>query len=138
MYSYKIHLICLGIVTGKTVSLPNTRYVFEGQEGILRCQNRSENDSVFYNNINDAQWYRLFPNSTTHQFGTSGPVFIQRHGLYFHPFVRPEDQGMYYCCKPNGSCSESSNVTIAGQYTSDLQLQSLLLMHVAMHVYIHV
>ena len=109
--------ICLGVVFGKVVSLPQTKYVLEGDYGILRCQNRSENGSMFYNYIDNAQWYRIFPNGTTHQFGNNGPVHVQTYGLYFQPFVRPEDQGMYYCCKPNGSCSENSTVAIAGIHT---------------------
>ena len=98
------------------VSLPHTKYVLEGEYGILRCQNRSENGSVPYNYIDNAQWYRLFPNGTIYQFGNSGPVNVKTYHLNFQPFVRPEDQGMYYCCKPNGSCSEKSTVTIAGMF----------------------
>ena len=96
------------------VSLPQTKFVLEGDYGILRCQNQSENGSMIYNYIDNAQWYRIFPNGTTHQFGNNGPVHVQSYGLYFQPFVRPEDQGVYYCCKPNVSCSENSTVTIAG------------------------
>ena len=103
------------------VSLPPTRYVLEGNRGILRCQNRSENGTVFYNYIGDAQWYRVFPNDTIHQFGNTGPVRVQSYSLNFQPFVRPEDQGVYYCCKPNGSCSENSTVTIAGTRISQYQ-----------------
>ena len=111
-----IYKLILGVVYGKVISLPHTKYVLEGDYGILRCQNRSENGSEFYDYIDNAQWYRILPNGTTHQFGNSGPVHVQTYGLYFQPFVRPEDQGMYYCCKPNGSCSENSTVTIAGIY----------------------
>ena len=90
--------------------------MFERNEGRLRCQNRSEDETEFYNYISDALWYRLFPNGTVHEFGASGPVFVHTYNLYFHPFVRPEDQGIYYCCKPGGSCSGNSSVNIAGTY----------------------
>ena len=103
-----------GLVSGKIVSYPPTRYVYEGKEGRLRCQNRSDDETQLYNYINDALWYRLFPNGTLHEIGASGPVYVQSFSLYFHPIVRPEDQGIYYCCKPGGSCSGNSIVAIAG------------------------
>ena len=99
------------------MSLPYTRYVLESESGLLRCQNRSENETVFYNYIDDALWYRMLPNGTVHPIGNdSGPVYVQSYRLVFHPFVRPEDQGIYYCCKPGDSCSGNSTVTIAGTY----------------------
>ena len=105
-----------GLVSGKIVSYPPTRYVFEGNEGRLRCQNQSDDETEFYNYISDALWYRLFPNGTVHEIGASGPVVVQSYSLFFHPIVRPEDQGIYYCCKPGGSCSGNSTVSIAGMY----------------------
>ena len=88
--------------------------MYEGNAGRLTCQNRSEDETKFYNHIDDALWYRLFPNGTVHQFGPSGPVYVNAHRLNFNPLVRPEDQGIYYCCKPGGSCSGNSSVAIAG------------------------
>ena len=110
--------MAVGFVLGKVVSWPTTRYVHEGEEGILRCQNRSENESVFYNYISNALWYRQFPNgTTTRPFGTSGPIHVESHTLVFHPSVRKEDEeGNYYCCKPGGSCSGRSTVFIASTY----------------------
>ena len=102
------------------MSLPHTRYVLESDSGSLRCQNRSENENAFYNYIDDALWYRVFPNDTVYQIGNSGPVYVQSYRLVFHPFVRPEDQGIYYCCKPGDSCSGNSTVTIAGTYAYSL------------------
>jgi len=100
------------------VSFPHTRYVLEGEQGSLRCQNRSENENVFYDNIDNALWYRQFPNGTTHQFGTTGPIYVRSQGLFFYPSVRQQDQGIYYCCKPGGSCSGYSTVAIAGTYVA--------------------
>ena len=117
-YSYIQNFIFLvGLVSGKIVSYPPTRYVSEGGEGrlrSLRCQNRSDDEAVLYNYISDALWYRLFPNGTLHKLGANGPVFVHTYSLFFHPIVRPEDQGIYYCCKPGGSCSGNSTVAIAG------------------------
>ena len=85
--------------------------------GILRCQNRSENERVFYNYIYNAEWYHQLSNGTTHQFGTSGPVQVQNYSLVFHQPVRTEnEEGTYFCCKPGGSCSEKSTMIIVGTY----------------------
>ena len=97
------------------VMLPQTTYyVNKGEYGVLRCQNQSKNGSF----ITDAQWYRIFPNGTKQQYGNnaSHPMYVQSHILNFRPSVRQEDQGVYYCCKPNGSCNENITVTIAGTY----------------------
>ena len=72
------------LVSGKIVSYPPTRYVYEGNEGRLRCHNRSDDETVFYNYISDALWYRLFPNGTLHELGANGPVFVQSYSLLFH------------------------------------------------------
>ena len=87
--------------------------VFEGIERRLKCIDTSEGEPVI-----DAEWFRVFPNGTVHQFRTSGSVKVQLHFLYFLPFVRPEYQGIYYCCKPKPvrSCSGNSTVAIAGIY----------------------
>ena len=106
----------LDLVSARIVSHPSTAYVLENNEGILQCQNRSENEDVFLNYIDDALWYRLFPNATIKQYGTSGSVYVQSHSLIFNPFVSPTDQGIYYCCKPGGSCSTNSSVSIVGMY----------------------
>ena len=112
------------------VSYPSTAYVLENNEGILQCQNRSEDDNVFHNYIDDATWYRLLPNATIQQYGTSGPVYVQSYSLIFRPFVTPTDQGIYYCCKPGGSCSEHSSVSIVGMYVASYVC---ICMHVAMY-----
>ena len=96
------------------MSYPPTAYVLKRNEGRLQCQNRSEDENMLYNYINDAVWHRLFPNGTIHEIGDNGPVHVQSYSLIFHPFVRPEDQGTYYCCKPGGSCSGHSTVSIVG------------------------
>ena len=111
-----LNSFCLEFVSAKIVSYPPARYVLERNEGRLRCQNQSEDETEFYNYVSDAKWYRLFPNGTVHELGASGPVHVKAYNLYFCPFVRPEDQGIYYCCKPGGSCSGNSSVTIAGTY----------------------
>ena len=121
-------LILLDLVSGKTVSFPPTAYVLERNEGRLQCQNRSEDNNLLYNYINDAIWYRLFSNDTIQQYGTSGPIYVQSNSLIFHPFVRPEDQGTYYCCKPGGSCSEHSTVSVVGMYVA-MYINSLLAVH---------
>ena len=127
-YSYIQNFILLtGLVSGKIVSYPPTLYVYEGNKGRLRCQNRSDDETVFYNDIRDALWYRLFPNGTLHELGANGPLFVQFHSLYFHPIVRPEDQGIYYCCKPGGSCSGNSTVSIAGMYITKYRHRHSLL-----------
>ena len=89
--------------------------MYEGDRGRLRC---SDDETHYY--INDALWYRLFPNGTVHRFGSSG------HRLIFNPFVRPEDQGIYYCCKPGGPCSGNSSVAIAGTSVYIHRYNSLL------------
>ena len=112
---------CLELVFGKVViSLPIT-YTIEGKAGMLypamTCRNMSEDGNVTYNLVWDAEWYRLFPNGTAHQLEetTSSSFDISQWFLMFR-FVRREDQGDYYCCKPNGPCSGNSTVIIAGMY----------------------
>jgi len=98
------------------VSLPHVQYVLDGEQGSLRCQNRSEDESMFHNFIWDANWYRLLPNGSIYQFDESGPIHVISYALFFDPTVRPQDQGQYYCCQPNGLCSSYSNVTRAGRF----------------------
>ena len=113
------------------VLLPQTKYylyVEKGDYGVLRCQNKNGSP------ITDAQWYRIFPNGTKQQFGnsTSDPVYVQSYILNFRPSVRQEDQGVYYCCKPNGSCNENFTVTIAGTHTC---IHSYII-HTHIHIYV--
>ena len=90
------------------VSLPHDLYVLEGNRGTVRCQNRSADERIFYSYITNAVWYRDYGNGTHEQIGSSGPVHSNRHQLKFIPTVRKVDEGVYYCCTPNGPCGNSS------------------------------
>ena len=113
-------VICtVNYVQGKIVSLPRVKYILDGDQGSLRCQNRSEDELVFYNYIWDANWYRLLPNKSILQYEESGPIHVISYALFFDPPLRPENEGEYYCCQPNGPCSGSSNVARAGMTMCD-------------------
>lgn len=91
------------------VSLPHESYVLEGNRGYIRCQNRSDDEKLFYSYISNALWYRDHGNGTHEKIGSSltGPVYSIRHVLII-PSVRKVDEGVYYCCITNGPCGNSS------------------------------
>ena len=65
-------------------------------------------------------WYRDFRNGTQRQIGSSGPVYSRGYQLNFVPTVRKVDEGIYYCCVPNGPCGNSDSsrtvVMISSKY----------------------
>ena len=105
-YDYSI-AICIGNVAAIIVSLPHESYVLQGNRGTIRCQNRSADERVFYSYITNAVWYRDYENGTEKRIGTSGSVYSSRHLLNFIPTVKKVDEGVYYCCVPNGPCGNS-------------------------------
>jgi len=104
---------------GSTITtFPQRLYVQDGSRGILRCQNRSDNDN-FYNNIGNAVWYRFHTNGTSETIDRTESVYFTRHILYFDPLY-PDDEGEYCCCIPSGTCSEPSIVAKAGKFPLQL------------------
>ena len=106
--TFDLIFIYVGNVAAIIVSLPHENYVLEGNRGIVRCQNRSNDERIFYSYVTNAVWYRDYGNGTRRQVSSSGPVYSRRHLLYFDPTVRKVDEGIYYCCIPNGPCGNSS------------------------------
>ena len=98
----------LGNVAAMIVSLPHARYVLEGNRGIVRCQNTSEDEKIFYSYISNAVWYRDYENGTQKRIGNSGAVYSSSYSLIFKPPLRKVDEGVYYCCVPNGPCGNSN------------------------------
>ena len=105
----------------KIVSRPKQRYVLEGHQGFVWCQNRSADEVSFYSYVDDAHWYRILPSGINHSINATHSaglgVYSSGHTLIFYPTVREADQGYYYCCSSNdGSCSESTDVRISGKH----------------------
>ena len=83
--------------------------MLEGNHGIVRCQNRSNDEKVFYSYISNALWYRDYGNGTQRKIGNSGAVYSSRHSLIFKPPLRKADEGVYYCCLPdNVQCGNNN------------------------------
>lgn len=106
----------------KLVTDPSIRYVYEDEDTKIKCYKDASN-GTYYNPINDAWWYRQFPDGSRYRITASKPpavVFVQKHILTFYPKVRKVDQGQYFCCLPHGrdskgnGCSGLVNVSIAG------------------------
>jgi len=112
---------CIFIDNANTriISLPHQRYVLEGNQATVRCQNRSEDETTFYSYIKNAVWYRNYPNGTIIQIGSSsGPVSADRHMLKFSNSIASADEGIYYCCIPDGPCGNSSTTSTTVKISS--------------------
>lgn len=118
------------------VSVPHERYVLERNRGTVRCQNRSEDQQIFYSYITNAVWYRAYENGTSVQIGSSGPVYSSRHRLNFVPPVRESDEGVYYCCAPlNGPCGNSSGRNTVVRISSEKTHNDCLWLSVYAYVF---
>ncbi|XP_065913104.1 netrin receptor DCC-like isoform X3 [Dysidea avara] len=103
--------ILADFITARIVSLPHQRYVLEGNQGSVRCQNRSDDGTTFYSYITNAIWYRDYRNGTIVQIGDSGPVYADKHTLIISSMTGA-DQGLYYCCVSAGAlCGNSSSAS---------------------------
>lgn len=92
------------------MTFPHRLYVLEGDQGTVRCQNRSLDEQTFYAYISNAIWWRRHINGTNTRIGISGSVYSRGHTLNFSP-ISTENQGSYFCCLPDESvCSNTSVV----------------------------
>jgi len=106
------YLYFKGCTGSKITSSPQQLYVQDGDQGIVRCQNRSDDGEHFYSYIYDAIWYRKYENGSnvTISMGT-GTVHSRGYTLKFNPLLA-EDQGHYFCCAQSGQCSEALTTAI--------------------------
>ena len=102
----------------KVITRPSQRYILEGHQGLVWCQNRSVDEKLFYSFVDNARWYRRLPNNMNLSINTSGPgIYYSGHTLMFSPTLRRIDQGQYFCCSSEGnSCSELTDVRISGKW----------------------
>ena len=100
--------MCIGNVAAIITSLPHENYVLEGRKSTVRCQNRSDDEQRFYSYIRNAVWYRDYGNGTEKKIGRSGSVYANQHALHLMPTMTKFDEGVYYCCVPNGECGNST------------------------------
>ena len=84
----------------------------------MRCQNRSDDDTTFYSYITNAEWYRDYRNGTIIQIGNSQTVYADKHTLRFSSTMTNADEGVYYCCVPDGPCGNSSSAHTTVQLSS--------------------
>ena len=105
----------------KVVSRPSQRYVLEGHQGLVWCQNRSADEQSFYSYVDDAIWYRWTNDNISQLVGSTTiglGVYSSGHTLIFYPTVRESDEGYYYCCSSAGNlCSDRTDVRISGKHT---------------------
>ena len=111
--SLYIHIVCTskGFVTARIVSLPHRWYVLEGNQGTVRCQNRSNDGTNFCSYITNTIWYRDYQNGTITRIGNSGPVYADKHTLIISSMT-DADQGLYYWCTPAGLLCGNSSSTV--------------------------
>jgi len=107
-----------GCTASRIVSLPHHRYVLQGSQATVRCQNRSDDGTTFNAYIPNAVWYRDYRNGTVTQVVNSQSVYADRHTLKFSPSVTNADEGVYYCCVLNGPCGNSSSAYTIVQISS--------------------
>ena len=109
------------------ISAPRQLYVLEGNRGIVRCQNRSDNGNHFYSYISNAVWYRYHDNGSNMTVIGSDTVYSTGYTLSFNS-ISEEDQGRYFCCVLNGQCSKVLTIAmIAGKGT----LHKRCMVHIA-------
>ena len=107
------------------MSAPQQLFVLDGDQGTVRCQNRSENGDHFYSNVYDAVWYRHYNNGSNVTIGTSSRrVYSRGYTLNFNSIL-PLDEGHYFCCAMNGQCSEAlTTATISSTVITKLMHHS--------------
>ena len=96
---------------------PNVKYIIKHQDARLECRVIKNDGSV--EEPPNTLWYKVLPNtSIPHQFTSSrsNRVIAHENTLVFWPTVISSDPGEYYCCLPNGKCSDHVNVTFFGEY----------------------
>ena len=101
---------CAGIVI---VTSPRELYVLSGQEGVLRCQDRT---TTPYTYVSNARWYRQYTNGSNTSIDASGSIFSYKHTLTFYPILR-ENEGNYFCCTSDTICSNTVPVRISGEFS---------------------
>jgi len=74
----------------------------------VRCQNRSDDGTTFYSYVTNAIWYKDYHNGTIIQVANSQSVYADKHTLIFSSSMTTADEGVYYCCVPDGPCGNSS------------------------------
>jgi len=102
--------IATGCTATVIVASPRELYVLPGQEGVLRCQDRTTSR---YTYISNARWYRKYLNGSNTSIGTSDSIYSYKHTLTFYPIAK-QNEGNYFCCTPNIICSNTVPVRISG------------------------
>lgn len=101
---------------------PTELNVLRGQQGVLRCQDRTTNP---YRYVSNARWYREYGNGSNISLSTSNSVHVYRHTLTFYP-ITTGDEGYYYCCASSWICSNIGHVRISGKLLTRVNYVSLI------------
>jgi len=107
----------------RIVSLPHHRYVLKGHGTTVRCHNITHDKNRY---ITNAVWYRDYQNGTSIQIGSSGAVCAKGYKLEISPTIKSADEGVYYCCIPNGPCGNGSLASTILLISSKLTILQLL------------
>ena len=91
---------------------PRELYVLNGQEGVLRCQNRTTSP---YTYVSNARWFLQYANGSNISFDTSDSVYVYKHTVTFFT-MSTENEGKYFCCTASLTCSNIAHVRISGKF----------------------